>query len=60
MLISFGYHKETINALDRGQDQGYVPNVAMYGGVVRGGRGIEIDILYDIYGSIRLIKIFSK
>ena len=27
--ISSEYHKETTNALDRGQDQGYVPNVAM-------------------------------
>ena len=29
MLISSGYHKETTNALDRGQGQGYVPDVAM-------------------------------
>lgn len=29
MLISSEYRKETTNALDRGQDQGYVPDVAM-------------------------------
>jgi hypothetical protein len=29
MPISSGYRKKTTNALDRGQDQGYVPDVAM-------------------------------
>lgn len=29
MPISSGYRKETTNALDRGQGQGYVPDAAM-------------------------------
>lgn len=57
MPISSGYRKKTTNALDREQDQGYVPNVVMKGEGVRERRGIGTNTLYDTHGPIRLIKI---